>query len=281
MRNMVLVAAIAAFTFGVASADEYSAAVQTAYKGKLVISKDEVEPGKTDKQTVDKLKAGSLSAITGEIAADVTQWHFHYAAFLSRTGATSLKIEFVTDDAGHRLAADKQLEGLDPKSSVITGDITIDEDEGVAVGKTYVVEVVAGHGDVVAKTTITFSAAPKRASKSLYDRIGGKDTINAVVWEFIANISVDPKINARFADTDIKKLKATLVDQFCVMTGGPCKYTGKSMADAHKGMKITDDELSALLGDLKKALDKFKVGETEQKELLAALAGMKGDIVGK
>ncbi len=119
------------------------------------------------------------------------------------------------------------------------------------------------------------------AAKSLYDRLGGKDAIQKVVHEFLGNVVSDTKINKRFAKTDAKKLEGLLVDQVCAATGGPCKYTGKSMADAHKGMKITEDEFNALVGDLKKALDKFKVGDQEQKDLLGALGGMKGDIVGK
>jgi hemoglobin len=119
------------------------------------------------------------------------------------------------------------------------------------------------------------------ADKSLYDRLGGKDAIKAVVDEFIANVAADTKINKRFARTDIKKFKSNLVDQVCQATGGPCKYTGKSMHDAHKGMKITEDEFNALVGDLVKALDKVKVGDQEKKELLGALGGMKSDIVGK
>src|SRR5580765_4817463 len=118
----------------------------------------------------------------------------------------------------------------------------------------------------------------KPAPKSLYDRLGGKDAITKVVHEFIGNVGADKVINKRFAKTDLKKLEASLVDQVCEATGGPCKYKGKSMADAHKGMKITDDEFNALVGDLKKALDKFKVGDQEQKDLLGALGGMKGDI---
>ena len=125
--------------------------------------------------------------------------------------------------------------------------------------------------------------APKDApaAKTLYDRLGGKDAITKVVHEFVTNVGADAKINKRFAKTDAKKLEGLLVDQVCQATGGPCKYTGKSMADAHKGMKITEDEFNALVGDLKKALDKFKVADADQKDLLTALGGMKGDIVGK
>jgi len=117
------------------------------------------------------------------------------------------------------------------------------------------------------------------AAKSLYDRLGGKDAIVAVVDDFIANVAADARINAFFANADIPGLKIKMVDQICEATGGPCKYTGKSMKEAHTGMGVKDDHFSALVEDLVKSLDKFKVGDTEKNELLGALGGMKGDIV--
>jgi hemoglobin len=51
------------------------------------------------------------------------------------------------------------------------------------------------------------------------------------------------------------------------------------MKDAHKGMKITDAEFNALVEDLVKSLDKFKVGAQEKNDLLGSLGGMKPDIV--
>src|SRR5712691_13288077 len=75
--------------------------------------------------------------------------------------------------------------------------------------------------------------------KSLYDRLGGKPAITAVVDDFIGNVAGDTRINQRFANADIPRLKTRLADQVCEATGGPCKYTGASMRDAHTGMKIT------------------------------------------
>jgi hemoglobin len=125
-------------------------------------------------------------------------------------------------------------------------------------------------------------APPKmEKTKSLYDRLGGQKAITAVVKEFLGNVAADKRINARFAKTNIPKLQQNLIDQITVATGGPGKYKGKSMAEAHKGMKITDDEFTALVEDLVKALDKFKVPETEKNELLGALGKLKPDIVGK
>jgi hemoglobin len=119
------------------------------------------------------------------------------------------------------------------------------------------------------------------AQPSLYERLGGKPAITAVVDDFVGNVASDTRINKRFANADIPRLKGRLVDQVCEATGGPCKYTGASMRDAHTGMKITDAEFNALVEDLVKSLDKFKVPAKEKNELLGALGGMKGDIVGR
>ena len=117
--------------------------------------------------------------------------------------------------------------------------------------------------------------------KSLYDRLGGKPAITAVVDDFIGNVAGDTRINKRFATADIPRLKRMLVDQICQASGGPCTYTGQTMKAAHAGMNISDSEFNALVEDLVKSLDKFKVGAQEKTELLNALGGMKGDIVGR
>lgn len=118
------------------------------------------------------------------------------------------------------------------------------------------------------------------AKKSLYDRLGQKPAITAVVEEFVKRVAADNVINARFANTDLAHLKAMLVDQICEASGGPCKYTGRDMKAAHTGMKITEAEWNALVGDLKGALDQFKVPAAEQNELIGAIAPMKPNIVG-
>jgi hemoglobin len=116
---------------------------------------------------------------------------------------------------------------------------------------------------------------------SLYDRLGAKPAITAVVDDFIGNVAGDGRINGRFAGANIPRLKQMLVDQICAASGGPCAYTGRDMVSAHKGMKIKDDEFGALVGDLVKSLDKFKVPEREKGELLSALGGLKPQIVGQ
>jgi hypothetical protein len=79
----------------------------------------------------------------------------------------------------------------------------------------------------------------------------------------------------------LKKFKGHLVDQICQASGGPCKYTGKSMKEAHKGMGVSGADFNALVEDLVGALDKFKVDEKSKNDLLGALGPMKSDIVEK
>lgn len=122
--------------------------------------------------------------------------------------------------------------------------------------------------------------------KTLYQRLGGKKAITAVVDEFVGRVAGDNRINGFFMHTagDPQRLasfKMKLVDQICMASGGPCKYTGKDMKTAHAGMGVSGGDFTALVEDLVGALDKFKVGEKEKSELLGALGPMKADIVEK
>jgi hemoglobin len=119
------------------------------------------------------------------------------------------------------------------------------------------------------------------ADQSLYQRLGGKEAITAVVDDFVGNVAADARINKRFANANIPRLKMLLVEQICAAGGGPCTYSGRDMTTAHAGMNIQGAEFDALVEDLVKSLDKFKVAAKEKGELLGALGAMKPAIVGK
>jgi hemoglobin len=122
-------------------------------------------------------------------------------------------------------------------------------------------------------------APPAAGGKSLYDRLGGQAAITLVVEEFVTRTTQDPRIKERFFNTDAVQLKKLLVEFVCMATGGPCKYTGRSMAESHAGMDLVDDEFTALVEDLVAALDKYKVPAKEKGELLGALGPLKPQIV--
>lgn len=115
--------------------------------------------------------------------------------------------------------------------------------------------------------------------KSLYERLGGKDAIAAVTDEFISRVAADTRINAKFAKSDVPRVRLHLIEQLCLVTGGPCVYTGQSMKKTHKNMKVTEGEFGALAEDLVATLDKFHVPAKEKNELIALLAPLKGQIV--
>ena len=114
---------------------------------------------------------------------------------------------------------------------------------------------------------------------SLYERLGGINAITAVVENFRDRVAGDTRINQKFAQTDLVRLRKMLIDQVCEAAGGPCRYTGRSMKDAHKGMKVTSGEFDALVQDLVATLNQFKVGNKEQDEVLSVLGPLKTDIV--
>lgn len=128
---------------------------------------------------------------------------------------------------------------------------------------------------------LMFTAQAQAGGASLYERLGGKPAITKVVAEFVGNVGADVRINARFADTDLTRLKALLVEQICAGSGGPCKYSGRDMKTTHQGMGITDAEFDALVENLVKALNTYNVPKREQDDLLAILGPMRSDIVEK
>jgi hemoglobin len=120
--------------------------------------------------------------------------------------------------------------------------------------------------------------------KPLYDRLGGRTAIAAVVDEFVSRVAADARINRFFAATAadpmrLSTFKTKLVDQICEASGGPCTYAGKDMKAAHMGMGVGGGDFDALVDDLVGALDALHVGAHEKEQLLGALGPMKRDIV--
>jgi hemoglobin len=119
----------------------------------------------------------------------------------------------------------------------------------------------------------------------LYDRLGGVYSIATVVDDFIDRIMIDPRLNAnprvdeahhRVPPAGFKYLVTEMV---CWATGGPQRYTGKSMVDSHAHLNITAEEWEAFLDDFQQTLDKFAVPAEEQAELKAIVNSTRPDIV--
>lgn len=128
------------------------------------------------------------------------------------------------------------------------------------------------------------NAADNERPGTLYQRLGGKPAVQAVVDDFVARILADERVNKWFAHASADPARAAayksmLGDFVCQATGGPCKYTGMDMLTAHKGRGITEAAFNAVVEDLVATLDKFNVPAKEKSDLLALLGPLKAAVV--
>ncbi|MBF7143217.1 MULTISPECIES: group I truncated hemoglobin [Pseudomonas] len=117
------------------------------------------------------------------------------------------------------------------------------------------------------------------ADDSLYQALGGKPGITRIVEGMLLNVARDPRIVQHFRNVDPERLRSKLVEKFCVEAGGPCTYTGDTMAEAHKGQQISPAEFNALVENLMASMDSQGVPTPVQNRLLARLAAERGEVI--
>jgi len=103
-------------------------------------------------------------------------------------------------------------------------------------------------------------------SNSLYERLGGAKGIASLVDDIVEAHMSNPMIEARFLpyrdDQDtLTKVKQHTCNFFGAGSGGPEQYSGRSMADTHRGMNISEQEYAAVADDILETLAKHKVDD--------------------
>jgi hemoglobin len=144
---------------------------------------------------------------------------------------------------------------------------------------------------LAAATVILAGPAAAQAAKAqatqpaLYERLGGAYSIATVVDDFIERLLVNATLNANPAISEARArvpkagLKFHVTSLVCEVTGGPCKYIGRTMKESHQHLNITPAEWDAMVADFRTTLAKFKVPQKEQDELITIVASTKNDIV--
>jgi len=145
----------------------------------------------------------------------------------------------------------------------------------------------------------TNEAAQAEAKLALFERLGGEAGISNIVADFIPRALQDPRVNWQRKDVkrggfslhsgkpatwddnpqNVALLQTHMVQFLSLATGGPAHYEGKEIQSTHAGMHISNPEFDAALGDLKASLDKLKIPNREQKELLAIIESTRPQIV--
>jgi len=141
--------------------------------------------------------------------------------------------------------------------------------------------------------------AQAQGKLSLYDRLGREGGISNIVADFVPRALQDPRVNwdrkgvkqGGFSfhagkpvtwdanAQNVKMLQTHLVQFLVLATGGPAHYEGKEIKSTHADMHISNPEFDAVMGDLKASLDRLRLPNTEQKELLSIIESTRPLIV--
>jgi hemoglobin len=134
---------------------------------------------------------------------------------------------------------------------------------------------------------------------ALFNRLGGVPGISNIVVDFTARALNDPRVNWsregvtrggfslhrgqsvawKATPQNVALLQKHMVEFLALATGGPPQYTGRQIEAAHANMHISNPEFDAAIGDLKASLDRLKIPNLEQKELLAIVESTRPEIV--
>jgi hemoglobin len=145
----------------------------------------------------------------------------------------------------------------------------------------------------ISRAVIVYKASDERTQvddpkpSTLWERLGGEKQIQRLVGDFVDGVLADPKVNFsrdgkhKMDARQVAELKRTLVILASSVGGGPYKYDGKTMAEIHKGMRITDAEFDALVSQLRLALVRNEVKLADRFLIESALETTRKDIVEK
>lgn len=146
--------------------------------------------------------------------------------------------------------------------------------EAVAAKAEEAVSVVEPERDPAA-----MDPAPADASLApVFKAFGEGAGLVALMDDFMVRLVADPRTRRFFENSDQATVKKHLVEQFCVILGGPCSYTGRDMRTAHKGFDIDRAQFNALVEILQVAMNARGIPFRAQNKLLAKLAPMHRDI---
>lgn len=114
---------------------------------------------------------------------------------------------------------------------------------------------------------------------TLWKDMGGVDAIKKLASDTLDTFLSDDRIKHTFDDSNIERIRVKLGEQFCVLAGGPCTYTGHTMQATHKGLHLRNADFNAVVEDLQKAMDKDGIPFATQNRFLARLAPLQHQVV--
>ncbi|MDT0584060.1 group I truncated hemoglobin [Brumicola blandensis] len=130
-------------------------------------------------------------------------------------------------------------------------------------------------------TTLSLASCANQQSTTLYEQLGGMEKLELIANNFVNEIAFNEEIYSYFEETNIERFTEKLVEQLCVMSNGPCTYTGDSMAQVHAGMQITENHFNLTVDLFVAAMDKAEVPHRLQNQLLKEMAKTRDEMLYK
>lgn len=93
---------------------------------------------------------------------------------------------------------------------------------------------------------------------SLFERIGGVQGVKRLVGAFYRRVLADDTLAPFFEKTSMDKLEEMQIEFFSAALGGPLRYSGESLEEAHAGRGIGANHMQHFVGHLLAALEEFE-----------------------
>jgi len=119
-------------------------------------------------------------------------------------------------------------------------------------------------------------------SETLYQRVGGADAVAAAVDIFYRKVLADDRISHYFKGRDMRVQAAMQKGFLTFAFGGPSKYSGRSMRQAHAHLPgLNDSHFDAVLEHLGAALRELDVPDDLIKEVVAVAESVRDDVLNR
>lgn len=122
--------------------------------------------------------------------------------------------------------------------------------------------------------TGTLATAP-----TIYERLGGEVSIDVAVDRFYERVVADPELAPFFGGTDVRRLRAHQKAFLAMALGGPRRYTGRGLGEAHRHLAIDDHHVDQVAGHLAAVLSGLGVAPDLVDEVVTAVDGLRGDVL--
>ena len=139
----------------------------------------------------------------------------------------------------------------------------------------------AAHADAAVAHTVPNPAPAHPDLSWVLDEFGGRPGLVALMDDFMKILLDDPRMRPHFENADQQRVKDMLAEQFCVILGGDCVYTGLDMVAAHNGLEVTHADLNILVEDLQRTMERRGIPTRAQNQLLAVRAPMHREVINR